>query len=251
MRLLILGGASEASALAARLVGRKDVAAVVSLAGRTQNPALSALPTRIGGFGGIEGLRAYLRGQRIDAAIDATHPFAAQISRNAARACGAEGVALLSFTRPPWERVSGDRWIEAADIDAAVAALGAAPKRVLLTQGRMRIAAFAQAPRHFYIVRAIEPPEDLAALPLHRLILARGPFDLEAEIALMRDAGVEILVSKNSGGAATYAKIEAARRLAIGVVMLTRPALPEVERTHELEAALDWIEGRIAHRARP
>ena len=220
----------------------------MSLAGRTQTPAPSALPTRIGGFGGVDGLRAYLRDGRVDAVIDATHPFAAQMSRHAAPACAAEGVALLSFTRPPWRRVTGDAWIDVADIEAAVAALGAAPRRVLLTQGRLQIAAFARAPQHNYIVRAIEPPEGLDALPRHRLILARGPFDPVAEEGLMREERVEIIVSKNSGGAATYAKIEAARKLAIPVVMLARPSLPDVARTHDLERVLDWI---AAHRARP
>jgi len=250
LRLLILGGTSEASVLAARLVGRETIAAVVSLAGRTRNPALSALPTRIGGFGGVDGLRAYLRRERIDAVVDATHPFAAQISRHAAEACAAESVALLSFTRPPWEPVSGDRWIEVADIEAAVAALGAAPQRVLLTQGRMQIDAFARAPQHHYIVRAIEPPEGLDALPRHRLILARGPFDRFEEEALLRNERVETLVSKNSGGAATYAKIEAARRLAIPVVMLTQPAPPDVARAHSVDAAMEWIEAG-AHPACP
>jgi len=225
-------------------MGRGDLQAVVSLAGRTTKPALSALPTRIGGFGGVEGLRAYLRDERVNAVVDATHPFAAQMSRNAAQACAAEGVALLSFTRPLWPRVEGDAWIEVADIEAAVAALGAAPRRVLLTHGRLNIAAFAQAPQHHYVLRAIEPPEGLDALPRHRLILARGPFERDAEEALMRDARIETLVSKNSGGAATYAKIEAARRLSIPVIMLTRPPLPEVERTHDLERALEWIDHR-------
>ena len=218
--------------------------AILSLAGRTTSPAPSALPTRIGGFGGVEGLRAYLSSERIDAVIDATHPFAAQMSRHAALACAAESVALLSFTRPPWERVEGDAWIEVADIAGAVAALGEPPRRVLLTHGRLQLAAFAQAPQHHYVVRAIEPPEGLDALPSHRLILARGPFGRDAEEALMRDARIEKLVSKNSGGAATYAKIEAARRLSIPVVMLTRPPPPDVARTHDLDRALEWIDHR-------
>ena len=239
MRLLILGGTSEASTLGARLAGRGEVEAILSLAGRTTSPAPSALPTRIGGFGGVEGLRAYLSSERIDAVIDATHPFAAQMSRHAALACAAESVALLSFTRPPWERVEGDAWIEVPDI-----ALGEPPRRVLLTHGRLQLAAFAQAPQHHYVVRAIEPPEGLDRLPRHRLILARGPFERAAEEGLMRDERIEMIVSKNSGGAATYAKIEAARRLSIPVVMLTRPPLPDVARTHDLDRALEWIDHR-------
>jgi precorrin-6A/cobalt-precorrin-6A reductase len=260
LRLLILGGTGEASALAASLARREDVAAIVSLAGRTQNPALSALPTRIGGFGGVAGLREYLQTDGIDAVIDATHPFAAQMSRHAAEACAAGGVALLRFTRPPWAPVGGDNWIEVAGIEAAVAALGEAPRRVLLTQGRMQVAAFARAPQHHYVVRAIEPPADLSTLPSHRLILARGPFVLAQEEALLREERIELLVSKNSGGAATHAKIEAARLLAVPVVMLSRPALPDVERTHSLGAVMEWIEARLpsprvrenqSHRERP
>jgi precorrin-6A/cobalt-precorrin-6A reductase len=250
LRLLILGGASEASALAARLCERKDIAATVSLAGRTRNPDLPKLATRIGGFGGVDGLRAYLRDEGIKAVVDATHPFAAQMSRHAADACSAEGVPLLSFTRPAWERAAGDAWIEVATIEAAVAALGDAPKRVLLTQGRLQIAAFAKAP-HRYIVRAIEPPESLDAFPHGRLILARAPFDLAQEEELMRDEKIEMVVSKNSGGAATYAKIAAARNLRIPVVMLARPALPDVARTHDLDRALAWVGARAAHRDRP
>jgi len=246
LRILILGGTSEASALSAQLSGREDIAATVSLAGRTQNPVISELPTRIGGFGGVEGLRGFLRVKQIDAVIDATHPFAAQMSRRAAEACASENVALLSFTRPPWSPVGGDKWIEVVSIEAAVAALGEAPKRVLLTQGRMQLGVFSRAPQHYYVVRSIEPPEGLTDLPRHRLILARGPFDLRQEEALMREERVEILISKNSGGAATYAKIAAARHLAIPVVMLSRPELPAIERTHSLQSALTWIEAKLA-----
>ncbi len=247
LRLLILGGTSEATALAAALAGREDIAATVSLAGRTRKPAAQPLTTRSGGFGGVEGLRKYLRDESIDAVIDATHPFAAQMSQHAAQACAVQNIPLLSFTRPQWTRVAGDRWIEVPDIEAAVAALGDAPKRVLLTQGRLQIEAFARARQHYFVVRAIDPPAGLHVLLHHRLILARGPFELAEEEALMRREGVEIVISKNSGGVATYAKIEAARRLNIPVVMLARPALPNVERTHSLEAALAWIEACAGH----
>jgi precorrin-6A/cobalt-precorrin-6A reductase len=251
LRLLILGGTSEASALAARLCEREDIAATVSLAGRTRNPDLPRLATRVGGFGGVDGLLAYLRDNGIEAVVDATHPFAAQMSRHAADACSAEGVPLLSFTRPAWERAAGDTWIEVTTIEAAVAALGDTPKRVLLTQGRLQIATFARAPQHHYIARAIEPPESLDAFPHGRLILARGPFDLAQEEELMRDEKIEMVVSKNSGGAATYAKIAAARNLRIPVVMLARPALPDVARTHDLDRALAWVGAHAAHRGRP
>ena len=248
MRLLILGGTVEASGLAAALAGRTDVAAILSLAGRTGEPASSPIPRRIGGFGGAAGLRDYLKAERFDAVIDATHPFAALMSHHAAEACEAAGAPLLVFTRAPWERRSGDRWIDVDTTQAAAQALGDAPRRVFLTQGRSQLAAFASAPRHRYLVRAIERPADIDALPHHRLILSRGPFRLADEEALMRTEAIEILVSKNSGGEATYAKIEAARILGVPVVMVQRPAAPPVAQTTRLAEALAWIE---AHRAAP
>jgi len=248
MRLLILGGTAEANALAAALAGRADVAAILSLAGRTGDPAPSPIPRRIGGFGGPAGLRDYLKAERIDAVIDATHPFAARMSHHAAEACAAASVALLVFTRAPWERRSGERWIEVETMEAAVEALGSEPRRVFLTQGRSQLAPFASAPQHRYLIRAIEPPTDIDALPFHRLILSRGPFRLADEEALMRAENIDIVVSKNSGGEATHAKIEAARVLGIPVVMVQRPARPPVTRITQLDEVLAWIE---AHRAPP
>ena len=248
MRLLILGGTTEASRLARALADRADVAATLSLAGRTENPIAPPIPFRVGGFGGIEGLRAYLKSERIDAVIDATHPFAAQMSSHAELACRAEGVALAIFTRPGWARQQGDDWTEVERIEEAVTALGQAPRRVFLTQGRLQLAAFREAPQHFYVVRAIDPPEAIAALLRHRLILARGPFKLEDELALMREEQIELLVTKNSGGAATYPKIEAARRLGVKVVMLQRPKSSGAVEVSDLDAVLAWIE---AHRPAP
>lgn len=245
MRLLILGGTTQASALSHALAGRSDLAPVLSFAGRTEKPVPPPIPFRVGGFGGIYGLREYIVAQDIDAVIDATHPFAEQMSRHAAVACEAAGVPFVAFTRPEWELQTGDDWTEVDGIDAAVAALGAEPRRVFLTQGRLQLAAFAAAPWHTYLVRAIDPPAEIAALPRHRLILARGPFGLADELALMRGEGIEILVTKNSGGAATYAKIEAARQLGVKVIMLRRPAGAGVAELHELDQILAWIE---AHR---
>ena len=245
LRLLVLGGTSEASALALRLAARADIAPVLSLAGRTKFPAPPPIPHRTGGFGGIDGLRDYLAREKIDAVIDATHPFAAQMSANALAVC-AQDIPLLRFTRPPWQAQPGDTWTGVADIAAAAAALGTAPARVFLTHGR-ELAAFAQAPQHDYLVRTIEPPDGLAALPRHRLVLARGPFALDAETRLMRAENIEILVTKNSGGTATYAKIAAARTLGIRVVMIARPPGGGAE-THDLEEVLRWID---RHRPAP
>ncbi|HEY1943156.1 MAG TPA: cobalt-precorrin-6A reductase [Roseiarcus sp.] len=248
MRLLILGGTTEASQLARALAGRADIAATLSLAGRTQSPVAPPIPFRVGGFGGVEGLRAYLRSERIGAVIDATHPFAVQMSLHANAACRAEGVALAGFTRPGWARQQGDDWTEVERIEDAVAALGQAPRNVFLTQGRLQLGAVLAAPQHLYVVRTIDPPEAIAALPRHRLILARAPFKLEDELALMREERIEILVTKNSGGAATYPKIEAARLLGLKVVMLSRPRRADAPALYDLDEALAWID---AHRPAP
>jgi precorrin-6A/cobalt-precorrin-6A reductase len=248
LSLLILGGTSEASSLARRLANEPGVAPLLSLAGATAKPAPAPIPQRVGGFGGAEGLAAFLRGKRIDAVIDATHPFAARMSANAVAAAHATSTPLVVFTRPPWTPQDGDRWIEVATIEDAVDALGAARRTVFLTQGRLQLAAFARAPQHRYIVRAIDRPGDIDALAESRLILARGPFTLADELALMREERIEMLVTKNSGGSATVAKIEAARTLGVGVVMVQRPKPPEAETLTDLDAVIAWI---AAHRSAP
>jgi precorrin-6A/cobalt-precorrin-6A reductase len=241
LRLLILGGTSEAGALARQVADQPDVAAILSLAGATAEPAPTPITRRIGGFGGAEGLAAFLAREHIDAVIDATHPFASRISANAVAACATTRTPLVVFTRPPWTREPGDRWIEVAAVDDAVPALGTQPKTVLLTQGRLQLGVFTQAPQHRYIVRTIDRPTEIDALPECKLILARGPFSVANELALMRNEGVETLVTKNSGGDATYAKIEAARALEIEVVIVRRPPAPEAEMLHDLGAVLVWI----------
>jgi len=222
--------------------------AVLSLAGATANPAQAPIPQRVGGFGGAEGLAAFLARERIGAVVDATHPFASRMSANAVAACRATDTPLVVFTRPPWTRKPGDRWIEVATMDDAATALGPQPKTVFLTQGRLQLAAFARAPQHRYIVRAIDRPAEIDALPKSTLILARGPFSLGHELELMKRERIEALVTKNSGGRATYAKIEAARALGIEVIMVRRPPAPQAETLHDLDAVLGWIR---AHRRAP
>ncbi len=216
----------------------------MSLAGATANPAPSPIPLRIGGYGGAEGLAAFLTAERIDAVIDATHPFAARMSANAVAACRAAGTPLVVFTRPPWTREPGDRWIEVKTMEDAADALGAQPRTVFLTQGRLQLATFARAPQHRYIVRTIDRPEEIDALPDCKLILARGPFSLAGELQLMESERVEALVTKNSGARATYAKIEAARMLQTQVVIVRRPPAPAVETLHDLDAVMEWIAAR-------
>jgi precorrin-6A/cobalt-precorrin-6A reductase len=193
-------------------------------------------------------LAAFLAREHIGAVVDATHPFASRMSANAVAACVATRTPLVVFSRPPWTREPGDRWIEVVSMEDAVTALGARPKTVFLTQGRLQLTVFAQAPQHRYIVRTIDRPAEIGALPDCKLILARGPFSLADEAALMRNEGIEALVTKNSGGRATYAKIEAARALGIEVVILRRPTAPEAETLHDLDAVLAWI---AAHRRTP
>ncbi len=239
-RALVLGGTSEARALAARIAA-DGLDGVVSLAGRTSAPLAHDLPTRVGGFGGVEGLARYLAQERISHVIDATHPFAARISANASAACAALQIPLLALSRAPWRPAQGDRWIEVADNAAAARALGEAPRRVFLTIGRQGVADFRAAPQHDYLLRVIETPrvEDLP--PRCEVIFGRGPFAVDDEIALMRERRIDILVTKNSGGALTYAKIEAARRLALDVVMIAPPARDGVATTHDLDAAMAFL----------
>lgn len=241
MRVLLLGGTTEASRLAALLAERREVDAVLSLAGRTRHPAASPLPARIGGFGGIEGLVDYLREGGFAAVIDATHPFAARISTNAAAACARLALPRAVYTRPAWQPEADDRWTVVSDIAGAVLAIGAASSRVFLTTGRLELAAFQAAPQHEYLIRTIDPPDPAILPPRHRIVLGRGPFSPEAETDLMREAAIAVLVTKNSGAAASAGKIEAARRLGLRVVMVERPAGPGGEVLASPEAAADWL----------
>jgi len=245
MRILILGGTTEASALAARLAGHPDFRPLLSMAGRTSDPRPLPIPTRIGGFGGVEGLARFLREERIEAVVDATHPFAAVMSRNAAEACAETRVPLLALRRPEWARQEGDRWIEVPSMEKAVHALGEAPRRVFLTVGRLELPPFAAAPQHSYLVRTIEPIGDALPVPNVLAIQHRAPFDEVAERALMERERVEMVVTKNSGGPATYPKIAAARSLGLPVVVVARPDKPGgVEEVASAEAAFAWLECR-------
>jgi precorrin-6A/cobalt-precorrin-6A reductase len=245
MRLLLLGGSTEANRLARRLSGHPRIKATLSLAGRTTNPAATTLPARMGGFGGIEGLSRYLIEERIRVVVDATHPFAAQMSANAMAVCARAGVALASFTRPPWKAQPGDIWNEASDAVAAAVALGSSSKRVFLTVGRLQLAAFRDLPHHF-LIRTIDPPLRDSLPKSSEILLAKGPFTAAEEIDLMRRHAIEVLVSKNSGGGATEAKIEAARSLGVPVVMIQRPPAQGQTVFYDIEEALAWIESHLA-----
>lgn len=241
IRVLILGGTTEASALARLLADDTRFQATLSLAGRTSTPRPQPLPTRVGGFGGTTGLLAHLVGERIEAVIDATHPYAARMSAHAVEACRRAGVPLASLVRAPWQAVPGDCWQSVPDAEAAAQAIGEAPRRVFLSLGRQELHCFAAAPQHRYLARLIEPPEQTTLPPCLRLIQARGPFDLEAERQLLVGEGIETMVSKNAGGGATYAKIEAARALGLPVIMIARPDKPAGEIVRSAEEAVRWL----------
>ncbi|NPV25659.1 cobalt-precorrin-6A reductase [Bradyrhizobium aeschynomenes] len=247
MRILILGGTTEASELARLLADDSRFEATLSLAGRTISPKPQPLPTRIGGFGGIAGLQAWLRDHAVEAVIDATHPYADQISRHAVAACHALSLPLASILRPAWQRQDDDRWIEAESADAAARALGATAARVFLSLGRLELAAFAAAPQHHYVARTIDPPGDIPLPPDIRFVYDRGPFDDAKEHDFLTRERIAFVVSKNSGGAATYPKIAAARRLDLPVVMIARPDKPRGVALDSAGAALLWLETALAH----
>ena len=249
MRILILGGTIEASQLARLLADDSRFEATMSLAGRTVSPKQQVLQTRIGGFGGIAGLETWLRDNGIAAVVDATHPYAAQISAHAVAACNGISIPLGSIIRAPWAREDGrDNWIEVETTGAAAHALGDAPARVFLSIGRQELAAFAAAPQHHYIARTIDPP-DVALPPDISFVYDRGPFDIATEQAFLAREKIDMIVSKNSGGAATYPKIVASRRLQLPVVMISRPHKPHGVALDVPEAAMHWLETQLAHGA--
>ncbi|MGW8280137.1 cobalt-precorrin-6A reductase [Sphingomonas aurantiaca] len=239
--ILVLGGTTEASALAAMLAARGDEA-VLSYAGRVASPKVQPIPMRIGGFGGVEGLATYLSDHGVTHLVDATHPFAARMSANALLAAAHAGIAHIALTRPAWVPVAGDRWTRVADIDAAVAALAGPPQRVMLALGRLHVDAFAVQPQHAYLLRFVDTPDRPPGLPRHHLVVDRGPFDVEGDRRLMEAHGIEVVVCKNAGGTGADAKLHAARSLGLQVIMIDRPVLPARLEVHAPAAVLRWID---------
>jgi precorrin-6A/cobalt-precorrin-6A reductase len=239
MRALILGGISDASLLAAQ-IAHAGIDAVYSYGGRTRAPADQPLPTRIGGFGGVSGLANYIRGEDITHVIDATHPFAAEMSRNAIQACAETGTPLITLERAPWSKAPGDNWIDVGDVSAAAAALPEAPARVFLAIGRQHIGPFAARPQHAYTLRFVDPPE--TPLPFAAdVIVSRGPFTLDGELEMMRTRGITWIVARNSGGNGARAKIDAARMLGLPLIMISRPELPERLRVESVAEVMQWL----------
>ncbi|MER5944067.1 cobalt-precorrin-6A reductase [Streptomyces sp. NPDC001928] len=224
--ILILGGTTEARELAAALAAHPGVRVTTSLAGRVSRPGAVEGEVRVGGFGGAQGLADWLRAEHVDFLVDATHPFAESITANAVRAARSTAVPAVVLRRPGWHAGPGDRWHDAGSLDEAAALLPGLGHRVLLTTGRLGLAAFAHLTDLHFVVRSVEPPEP--PMPPHtEVLLARGPFTPAAETALLRDHRIDVLVTKDSGAHATAAKLTAARVRALPVVLVRRPPLPE------------------------
>ena len=243
--LLILGGTGEASVLARAALARLGAALNVttSLAGRTERPSLPPGRVRIGGFGGVAGLAGYLPEHGVDRLIDATHPFAARISTTARLACDEAGVPRLLLLRPPWRRHPLDRWIEVDNVAAAAEVVGQVGRRAFLTVGTGEIACFAAATGVQFLVRLIDPPRQHLPLRCHEVVIGRGPFTLAEERHRLERHAIDVLVCKASGGAATEAKILAARELALPVIMVRRPPPEPGDAVETPEGALDWLVG--------
>ena len=225
-RVLVLGGTSEARALCERLAADARFDAVLSLAGRTAAPKQVSISTRSGGFGGIDGLATYLRDQRIGVLLDATHPFAAQISANAVAASERTRVPLIALERREWKAEPGDCWQHYASVKDAIASLPAEPANVFSGLGRLSLDALSLAPQHHYVIRIIDPLIAPLPVPHATIITARGPFRTSDDIALFMDHGIEAVLAKNAGGTAAVSKIEAARALGLTVYMIARPHIP-------------------------
>ena len=224
----------------ARALAAAGADAVFSYAGRTEAPVAQPLPTRIGGFGGVDGLISYLRAEKIDAVVDATHPFAAQMSRNAIEACARAGVPLIGLQRPAWRAGEGDLWTHVDDINSAIAALPDQPARVFLAIGKQNLAGFAARPHH-YLLRLVDAPS-APPLPDCTVVLARGPFDAAQDLALLQAHRISHIVAKNAGGAGAEAKLIAARSLSLPVILIDRPKLPARRVLAEVAEVMAWLD---------
>ena len=241
MRALILGGTGDANQLAAQ-IARAKIDAIYSYAGRTQIPLGHDVPTRIGGFGSVRGLADFIREARITHVIDATHPFAAEMSRHAVDACAMTNTALIALERAPWTQVPGDRWIEVRDLDAAMVALPEHRAHVFLAIGRQHIAPFAAKPQHAYTLRFVDASGEALPLPDAEIVVSRGPFTRDGDLELMRRRNIEWLVARNSGGTGARAKIDAARELNLPVIMIARPDLPDRTRAESADEVMAWLD---------
>ncbi|MFD0358303.1 cobalt-precorrin-6A reductase [Streptomyces sp. NPDC127110] len=239
--VLILGGTTEARRLAEALARETAYRVTTSLAGRVSAPVLPPGETRIGGFGGVEGLARWITGHGVTHVVDATHPFAERMSFHASEAEAFTGVPLLALRRPGWTPGPGDDWTFADSLADAAAVLPSLGGRAFLTTGRMGLHAFAHLTGTWFLVRSVDPPE--APMPPRlEVLLARGPFGLDEERELLARHRIDVLVTKDSGGDATSPKLTAAREAGIPVLVVRRPPVPQqVARAASVEAVLDWL----------
>ncbi|MGF2687879.1 MULTISPECIES: cobalt-precorrin-6A reductase [Marinobacter] len=240
IKVLILGGTTEAGVLAKALADAR-VPALYSYAGRVRSPKPQPIPVRTGGFGGPEGLAEFLRAEGFTHLVDATHPFAEQISRNAVLASAQSSIHLLALTRPPWQPVKGDHWQEVANVEAAVQALAGPRQRVMLAIGRQHLEAFQAQPQHHYVLRLVDEPAGPLPLPDCTVTVDRGPFTAKGDLALLKRHRIDRIVSKNAGGEGAAAKLVAARQLGLPVLMINRPALATRHEVHDVDQALHWL----------
>ncbi|CAN5173754.1 cobalt-precorrin-6A reductase [soil metagenome] len=246
--ILVLGGTGEARAVAAALDDAADVRVISTLAGRIVNPRLPVGEVRVGGFGGPEGLAAYIREEHVGAVVDATHPFAERMSWSASRACAVTGTQLVRLERPPFTRDPAIDWREVGSLDEAAALLPEAGRRVFLTTGRQGLASFAAVSGAFFLIRCVDAP-DPEALPRDRTVLLhRGPFTLQGELELVDRHALDVLVTKDSGGEMTQAKLAAARERGLPVIVVARPPRPDGQSVQTVEEALAWL-GEHVHDA--
>ena len=234
-RILILGGTTEARLFAHAIADRADLDIAISLAGRTRNPVAQPVPVRSGGFGGVTGMRDFLMAKKIDIVVDATHPFAQNISANASKAAMLAGIEFFVIRRPAWKPVEGDKWRDVTTVTDAIRLAGVPRRHIFMAIGRQEIMPIWQAPQHHYLIRSVDPIEPPLELPNITYILARGPFEESSEVELFKRHKIDLVIAKNSGGSASYAKLAAARRLEVPVMLIRRPPMkmglvaPDVE----------------------
>jgi len=229
-KILLLGGTTEAREIADVLAHCTESDAMISLAGRTSRPATFPIPVRIGGFGGIDGLASFLRENAFDLLINATHPYADRMWRNAIEAAKLANIPMVALHRPPWAPSDNDKWIQVESVAGAIAALGRRKARnVFLPLGHKELIKFESVPRHRYLIRAIETFDPPLNLPKASYIKARPPFDKASELELLKKHKIDVMIVKNSGGSASYAKIVAARELGIEVIVIGRPFVPDID----------------------
>lgn len=240
IRVLLLGGTTEANQIS-RALSATGIAGIYSYAGRTATPVPQLLPTRVGGFGGVDGLASYLRREQITHVVDATHPFANQISSNAVEACATTSTPLIAYLREPWVDSPGDKWQHVDSFENAASALPDQRARIFLAIGRQHLAPFAAQPQHFYLLRLVDVLDTAMPLPNAEIVLARGPFTIEGDLALLRDHGITHVVTRNAGGEGAKAKLDAARALGLPVIMIDRPSLPERRTAQSVEQIMRWL----------